>query len=225
MTRELKKRILTSFLLFVLISFCIFIDIYITLVALIIISFLTWLEFKRLINKIYKRKNKFLLYIISVICFLYLTFFILTSLAIIDSGIINFIFILLICIFSDVGGYVIGKTFKGKKLTKISPNKTFSGTFGSFIFSVFPLIIFNFIFIITNNDLFLIMNNVFSENIFFCLYLSLICQIGDLFISYFKRLAKVKDTGNILPGHGGILDRIDGIIFAIPSVIIFIWFF
>tara|TARA_Y100000590_G_scaffold64744_1_gene69807 strand:- start:21501 stop:22178 length:678 start_codon:yes stop_codon:yes gene_type:complete len=225
MTKELKKRIFTSILLFLLISFCIFIDIYVSLIALIIISFLTWLEFNRITNKIYNKKNKFLLNTISIFSFLYLILFTLTTFAIIDSGVIIFIFILLVCIFSDLGGYIIGKTFKGKKLTKISPNKTFSGTFGSFIFSVFPLIFFNIIFIYTKNNEFLIRNDNFFENIFLCLYLSLICQLGDLFISYFKRLAKVKDTGNILPGHGGVLDRIDGIIFAIPSVIAFLWFF
>ena len=225
MTKELKKRIFTSILLFLLISFCIFIDIYVSLIALIIISFLTWLEFNRITNKIYNKKNKFLLNTISIFIFLYLILFTLTTFAIIDSGVIIFIFILLVCIFSDLGGYIIGKTFKGKKLTKISPNKTFSGTFGSFIFSVFPLIFFNIIFIYTKNNEFLIRNDNFFENIFLCLYLSLICQLGDLFISYFKRLAKVKDTGNILPGHGGVLDRIDGIIFAIPSVIAFLWFF
>ena len=126
------------------------------------------------------------------------------------EDIIFFIFVLFICIFSDVGGYVIGKTIGGKKLTSISPNKTISGSFGSFIFSVLPLFLFsyqNFIFL--NFDLSL-------KNIFFCLIISLSCQLGDLIISYFKRLSSVKDSGIILPGHGGLLDRIDGIIFAIP---------
>ena len=126
------------------------------------------------------------------------------------EDIIFFIFVLFICIFSDVGGYVIGKTIGGKKLTSISPNKTISGSFGSFIFSVLPLFLFsyqNFIFL--NFDLSL-------KNTFFCLIISLSCQLGDLIISYFKRLSSVKDTGIILPGHGGLLDRIDGIIFAIP---------
>ena len=126
------------------------------------------------------------------------------------EDIIFFIFVLFICIFSDVGGYIIGKTIGGKKLTSISPNKTISGSFGSFIFSVLPLFLFsyqNFIFL--NFDLSL-------KNIFFCLIISLSCQLGDLIISYFKRLSSVKDTGIILPGHGGLLDRIDGLIFAIP---------
>ena len=98
----------------------------------------------------------------------------------------------------------MGKTIGGKRLTKISPNKTISGSIGSFIFSLAPLLLFNY-------DLIL-------KNLLFCLTVSLSCQVGDLIISYFKRLNKVKNTGNILPGHGGLLDRIDGIIFTIPIV-------
>ena len=126
-----------------------------------------------------------------------------------------------ICIFSDIGGFVFGKTFGGKKLTKISPNKTISGSCGSFIFSVLPFFIF---YIFYKNTDYLLYNNILF-NISSCLYLSLVCQLGDLFISYFKRLAKVKDTGRILPGHGGLLDRIDGIVFALPSYLLFGYFY
>jgi len=117
-------------------------------------------------------------------------------------------YILLICFSSDIGGYVVGKSIGGKKLTKISPNKTISGTIGSFLFSSIPLVLFNY------HD-----QNEYSytfNNFSFCLIVSLVCQVGDLFISYIKRKAKVKDTGTFLPGHGGLLDRVDGIIFAIP---------
>ena len=127
-------------------------------------------------------------------------------------GEIFFIFVLLVCASSDIGGYIFGKTIGGKKLTKISPNKTISGSIGSFIFSLIPLIFLNF-----QNYLYL---NLSVKNIIFCLIISFFCQIGDLIISYFKRLNKIKDTGSILPGHGGLLDRIDGIIFAIPVVFI-----
>ena len=122
-----------------------------------------------------------------------------------------FLYILSICICSDIGGYIIGKNIGGKKLTKISPNKTISGSLGSFCFSMLPLLVFS------NLDKF--EYSLYSiDNFLFCLKVSLVCQLGDLFVSYFKRKAKVKDTGRILPGHGGILDRIDGIIFAVPFV-------
>tara|TARA_B100000989_G_scaffold297260_1_gene282523 strand:- start:1043 stop:1438 length:396 start_codon:yes stop_codon:yes gene_type:complete len=113
---------------------------------------------------------------------------------------------IIVCVNSDLGGYIFGKIFRGKKLAKISPNKTISGSIGSFICSLFAIPIFiNDLSFINLNLLFLI-----------TLIISFISQLGDLFVSYLKRLAKVKDTGNILPGHGGILDRIDGIIFAVP---------
>ena len=113
-----------------------------------------------------------------------------------------------------MGGYIIGKKIGGKKLTKISPNKTISGSIGSFCFSILPLLFFyNF-----DQSKYLYSIN----NFLLCLEVSLVCQLGDLFFSYLKRKAKVKDTGTILPGHGGILDRIDGIIFAIPFVYIYI---
>ena len=119
-----------------------------------------------------------------------------------------FLFVISICFFSDIGGYVIGRTIGCKKLTKISPNKTVSGSIGSFLFSILPLLLFY------NFDQY---EYPFSiKNILFCLLISLVCQLGDLFISYLKRKAKIKDTGFILPGHGGLLDRVDGIIFAVP---------
>ena len=114
------------------------------------------------------------------------------------------IFLLAICISTDIGGYFFGKLFKGKKLTKISPNKTYSGLIGSYFFSIIVFIFFY---------------NFYEFNLNFLILtilLSTISQLGDLFFSYLKRSAKIKDTGNILPGHGGLLDRIDGIIFSIP---------
>ena len=126
---------------------------------------------------------------------------------------IVFLFILLICIFTDIGGYIFGNIIKGKKLTTISPNKTYAGMFGSFICSLIICTLFIIYF-------------SFSINfIFFTLLISLVSQLGDLFISYLKRKANIKDTGNFLPGHGGLLDRLDGIIFAIPlGIKIFIFF-
>ena len=125
-----------------------------------------------------------------------------------SEGPIFFLYVTSVCFFTDIGGYVFGKIIGGKKLSKISPSKTIAGTVGSFISSIIPLIIvLNFNYINLEFNL---------TNIMFCLLISLISQIGDLFISFIKRKATIKDTGNLLPGHGGILDRVDGIIFAVP---------
>ena len=216
MINELKKRINTSLLLFLFIYVCIFVNLYISLISLILVSFLGWLEFTQITRKIYLKKKKLFYKITIFISLGYFLFLIFVCFNLITNDKIFFIYVLSVCVASDIGGYLFGKAFKGKKLTKISPNKTVIGLIGSFILSLFPYIVFSLIF-----DNFILFNNNILDNIFLCLYLSLFCQIGDLFISYFKRLAKVKDTGKILPGHGGILDRIDGIIFAIPSIGIF----
>ena len=127
-----------------------------------------------------------------------------------------FLFIVTVCIFTDIGGYIFGKIFKGPKLTKISPKKTYAGVFGSFLLSLMAGLIYINYFgknEITNSD------NLFI--LFSILFISLISQIGDLVISYFKRKAKLKDTGKILPGHGGLLDRIDGLVFVMPIIYLF----
>ncbi len=131
-----------------------------------------------------------------------------------------FIFVILICIFSDLGGYFFGKIFQGPKLIKISPNKTYTGVIGSFIFSIAAALIYDHYFGPVGIGYLFYMQEFGIEFRFSFLLLilsiSLVSQIGDLIISYFKRKAKIKDTGKILPGHGGLLDRIDGIIFALP---------
>ena len=136
----------------------------------------------------------------------------------------QFLLVLVVCIFTDLGGYIFGKIFKGPKLTKISPKKTYAGLIGSFILSIIAALIyvrFNLGQVAYQEiHLLLLKNNFENLNLYFLmiiLFISLISQIGDLIISYFKRSAKVKDTGNLLPGHGGLLDRVDGIIFAIPA--------
>ena len=130
----------------------------------------------------------------------------------------SFILIILICVFSDIGGYIFGKFFKGPKLIKISPNKTYAGVFGGFLLAVVAGLVYsNFYYPIIYIYLETFINySKETQLLIFILIISLTSQIGDLIISYFKRLAKVKDTGKIIPGHGGILDRIDGLIFAIP---------
>ena len=213
MTENLKKRIITSVFLVSLLVFMYF-YVYILIISLIIISIITWIEFCSLIAKIFLKdnlQNKFLKMIFKAISLFYLSM--ITYLIILyqntDAGII-ILFSMLVAIASDIGGLIVGKTFEGKKLTKISPKKTISGTIGSLIFSL--LLIPFFI-----NDL--LVNNI-SLLILITLGISLVSQLGDLFISLLKRKANVKDTSDILPGHGGFLDRIDGIIFAIPAGIL-----
>ena len=215
MNKELRNRVLTSIILILLLFFMLKISI-VLISSLLLIFVFSWLEFCSLIEKIFSKKSFILKYFSKFIIFLYLLFFIKM---IINEFIssqpnisISLLFIIMICIFSDIGGYFFGKTFKGKKLTKISPNKTYSGMFGSFILSIFFALGFSYYFNLENLKNYLIIS----------FFVSLVCQLGDLFISYLKRKSKVKDTGNILPGHGGILDRIDGILFAMPFGILLI---
>ena len=125
--------------------------------------------------------------------------------------------ILLICISSDIGGILFGKIFKGPKLTKISPNKTYLGVIGSFLVPIISISLF-FKYSFLNIKL-------TNEIIIFIILVSLVSQIGDIIVSYFKRLSKIKDTGKIIPGHGGVLDRIDGMIFAFPVSFIIVKLF
>ncbi len=203
---NLFKRLFTSIILLSILFISLFYSNYLLFLSLFIVSIFSFMEFINLNKKIWK--YKIIKNLISILTICYLIFF---SFTIFELSKINdlIIFVLLICIFSDIGGYTVGKVIGGKKLTKISPNKTISGAIGSFLFSLIPLtLFFNFSSGIYNFSL--------IEKIILCFFISLICQLGDLFISFFKRKAKVKDTGKILPGHGGILDRIDGILFAVP---------
>ncbi len=121
-----------------------------------------------------------------------------------------FLLVLCVCVATDIGGYVFGKIFKGPKLTKISPNKTYSGVLGSYFFTMITILV-----ILNIKSLNLPFD--FSLNLaIFVLSISTASQLGDLIISFFKRFFKVKDTGNIIPGHGGLLDRLDGMLFAFP---------
>ncbi len=129
-----------------------------------------------------------------------------------NAGIVNFLFITLICVSTDIGGYIFGKLFKGPKLIKLSPNKTYSGMIGGFLLSIISIWFF-----IKYSKMFFYEEIYFtSETFIFIILISFISQLGDILISYFKRLSKIKNTGKIIPGHGGLLDRIDGMIFAFP---------
>ena len=225
---NLQKRIFTSIILISIVLSSLFISKITWSILLLIVSVTALYEFFFLIKKIYN--DIFVKLIFWFFGGYYLSFFFNSAIDIRETkGQFFVLFILLIIIFSDVGGYVVGKFVGGPKLTKISPNKTFSGSLGSFFFSLLPLwllILFaNFSEInleesITEFYWSSTFSKSFNNGVVLCLVLSFVSQIGDLIISYFKRLAKVKDTGKFLPGHGGILDRIDGIIFAIPATII-----
>ena len=211
MKKELKKRIITSIALIAIVLICLFLGNLSWFFLLTIVSLICWFEFINLSKKIWK--NKRILILPIVLSFLFLCLFLYAAyITKIDKGAYFILFILSVCIFSDIGGYVVGKSVGGKKLTKISPNKTVSGSIGSFLFSLFPLGILAIL-----DEYFIILIKTDYIVILICLIISFSCQLGDLIISFFKRMAKVKDTGNILPGHGGMLDRIDGIIFAIPT--------
>ena len=219
MAVELGKRIITSIILFLIAIFCILIHKFVFVLMLIVTLFVCFNEWRNINYKYFKKKqhNNWKYFFVQFVGLVYLFIFLSTSIALRGNNsesIVFFIIILCICIFSDIGGYVFGKVIGGKKLTKISPNKTISGSLGSFIFSILPVLLFNL------QNYTGVSFEVLSINIALCLIVSLVCQLGDLLISYFKRLNKVKDTGTILPGHGGLLDRIDGLIFAIPTVYI-----
>ena len=219
MAVDLGKRIITSIILFLIAIFCILIHKFVFVLILIVTLFVCFNEWRNINYKYFKKKqhNNWKYFFVQFVGLVYLFIFLSTSIALRGNNsesIAFFIIILCICIFSDIGGYVFGKVIGGKKLTKISPNKTISGSLGSFIFSILPVLLFNL------QNYTGVSFEVLSINIALCLIVSLVCQLGDLLISYFKRLNKVKDTGTILPGHGGLLDRIDGLIFAIPTVYI-----
>ena len=219
MTKEFKQRLLTSVVLIILLILMLNYSV-VLISSLLLIFVVSWLEFNYILEIIYiKNMNLILKNLLKFLTFIYLLFF---MKVIVDEFIQNqpniswnLIYIISICILSDIGGYLFGKFFKGKKLTKISPNKTYSGMIGSFLLSIIFCIIYNYL--ISFED--------FKTIFIITLLISFICQMGDLFISFLKRKAKIKDTGNILPGHGGVLDRIDGILFALPSGIILINYF
>jgi phosphatidate cytidylyltransferase len=220
MSVNLLKRIITSVGLLALLIIVIFTNKFIFIISILIIGLIICFESNNMFSKLtnsysnkeslISEKTNFKFLILNILTFSYIFFvFCNFSYEIYRIyGPIFFVYLISICFFTDIGGYVVGKSIGGKKLTKISPNKTVSGTVGSFIFGITPLILFvNFNYINLELNLW---------NFTFTFLVSLISQLGDLLISFFKRKANIKDTGKILPGHGGVLDRLDGIIFALP---------
>jgi phosphatidate cytidylyltransferase len=202
---NLKKRLYTSSLLSILIFLIIKFDL-ILMYSLIVLGVLSILEFFSIVKKITKNKftiiffNSLFLIYVFIFCFL---FYFLSNFMHLKIIIFS---LLLGCVFSDIGGYVFGKIFKGPKLTKISPNKTFSGALGSLFLT--SLIFSGLMLYFTKNFIY--------EILIISIITSIACQLGDLFFSYLKRKAKIKNTGNFFPGHGGALDRLDGIFLGVP---------
>ncbi len=201
----LKKRIITSAFLILLI-FLMFNSLHIMTASLLIMGTLSAIEFLNLTNRIIKNKLSF--FFLNSIFIFYVSIFSISFFILYNFQQSKFILLILLigCISSDIGGYLFGKILKGPKLTKISPNKTIAGALGSFVLTCTVM-----------SSLIYYKINIFNFSILFTgLLTSFFCQLGDLFFSYLKRKAELKDTGNLLPGHGGILDRLDGVFFGIP---------
>ena len=197
MSQELTKRILSSIILIPITLFFIikgsFLFIFFLLICLSVTSY-EW-------HMMSKKKT----YSIFGLIFLLISFYTIYRLRI-DNDYLFILLITIICVSTYIGGNVFGKIFKGPKLTKFSPNKTYAGMIGGFLLSIISAIIFNFYF-----------NKEIQIDFFiFVILISTTSQLGDIVVSYFKRLSKIKDTGKIIPGHGGVLDRADGMIFAFP---------
>jgi len=207
---NLQKRILTSIIIFPLSIFFILMGGYFLLSFLLLIFFIANYE----LFSVFKKSSNILFLDLVLILSLFSIYYLAEN----SFWLLLWVVILVIC--SDIGGYVFGKIFKWKKLTNISPKKTVSGVLGSFMFSLLSVFIIQFIIEIIYTST--LKDNFLAPEFFFlAIVFSLVAQAGDLTISYFKRLEKIKDTGKILPGHGGIFDRIDGLMFVVIVAFIF----
>ena len=204
--KNLHKRILTSLIVFPLSIFFIIMGgnyiIYFLYAVLILANFEAF--------SVFKRKTS-IIFLDGILVLSLLSIFYLRNDT--TSSFVLLIWVIILTISSDIGGYVFGKIFKWKKLTKISPQKTISGVLGSFIFSLSSVFLLGFIIELISG----LESDFFQKPRYFILAIifSLVAQIGDITISYFKRLEKIKDTGKLLPGHGGIFDRIDSLMFVV----------
>ena len=207
MKNELFKRILSSIILLPIVIFFIIKGSFLFNSLILICSIITLYEWQLMSKG--KNYNIFgFVYIIASFYIIYL----LRNYS--DDQYLFFLLILIICISTDIGGYVFGKVFKGPKLTKISPNKTYAGMIGAFLLSIFTATFFLNYYDYYLIDRFEILN---IYNFIFIIFISSVSQFGDILISFFKRRSKIKNSGKIIPGHGGLLDRIDGMIFAFPA--------
>mgnify|MGYP001342214807 FL=1 len=207
MSSEFIKRILSSIVLLPLIFFIVIEGSFLFVIFLVICFFISVLEWNNMSKKL-KYKNFGLI-------FLLISFLSIYNLRLnYNDNYIIFMYVIIICVSTDIGGYIFGKLFKGPKLTIYSPNKTIAGMLGGFVMSILAMHVLIYIY----ED-----QNFSIKLLAFVIFISVISQLGDITVSFFKRLAKIKDTGKIIPGHGGLLDRIDGMIFAFPFSNIFIF--
>ena len=200
MSKELSRRILSSIILIPIVFFLIINKSNLFSYFLILTLIITFYEWNKICKKI----------MLKLFGFIYIIFSFYTAYRLVNFNdtYIYFLLIIILCIATDIGGYVFGNLFKGPKLTHLSPKKTISGLIGGYILTFLASIIFLHYYSLNEN---------FSMNfVIFVFLISSVSQLGDIFISYFKRLSKMKDTGKLIPGHGGLLDRIDGMIFALP---------
>ena len=201
---ELFKRIISSLIIIPIALFFIIKGSFLFIFFILICFLITSYEWHKMSNK--------KLYYLPGFLFLMLSFYSVYLIRANDSDSLKFfLYILIVCVSTDIGGYIFGKILKGPKLNKISPKKTYSGVIGGYLMSI--IVYYLFINLYYGDE-------INSNDFIFILLISTISQLGDITISYFKRLSKIKDTGKILPGHGGLLDRLDGMIFAFPAAYI-----
>ena len=208
MKNEFLKRILSAIILLPLVIFLIIKGSFWFLSFLLLCFFITSYEWYLM-----SRKKKYHIpgYIFIIFSF-FSAFTLKNSFGNENEGLAFFLLIIIICISTDIGGYLFGKILKGPKLIKISPNKTYSGMLGGYFLSFLVIYL-----LIERSELLSDLSlKLTIDDFIFIFIISTVSQIGDIIISYFKRLSKIKDTGKIIPGHGGILDRIDGLIFTFP---------
>ena len=195
MSIEFIKRVVSSIILLPLTIYFIIQGSFLLIFFIVICLTVACLEWHMM-----SKKKSYYIYGFFFLIFSFYTFYELSI------ELIDVFYVIITCSSTDIGGYVFGKLFKGPKLTKISPKKTYAGMFGGYFLSLISLsVIISFLDYDTSLVLFLL-----------TILISTVSQLGDIIISYFKRLSKIKNTGKLIPGHGGLLDRIDGMIFAFP---------
>ena len=217
MSREFIKRVLSAIILVPLASFFIIKGTYFFDLFILVVLFISIYEW----NYMSKKTEYKILGIIFLILSFYSAYYFRNEFY---GDYLYFIMILFICIFTDIGGYVFGKFFKGPKLTKISPKKTYSGAIGGYLFSIIfiTLFFYNLDFVSDITNINTITQEISIKIFIITILISTVSQFGDIVVSYFKRKSNLKDTGKLIPGHGGLLDRIDGMLFAFPaSLLIF----